>query len=371
MQNLTVLHVAALNFKQSVGLTTSVPSLVSAQNKLDNVKAGLVLSRGENPENWHPDFPVYEFKKDFIQKSFEDLPIPFNNPDLVVFHSTYIPIHARFTKQLSKRQIPYIIVPRGGMTKKSQNIKPFKKLIGNKLFFNKMVKDSLAIHCLTEGEDDESKYWGKNSFIVGNGISIPKSYERNKFKIKGKTLFTFIGRLDIYHKGLDLLIEGCYLVKDVLEKNNGIVNIYGPDKKGNKDKLQDMINEKKLEHIIKINDPVYGTEKHNILKSTDVFVHTSRFEGHPMSVLEALSFGVPCLLTPGTNMSEEVMMAGAGWQTELSPESIASGLKEVILTNEELVKMSMKSLQLAEKYSWDNIARKTIEVYNDLINTVK
>lgn len=49
-----------------------------------------------------------------------------------------------------------------------------------------------------------------------------------------------------------------------------------------------------------------------------------------MSILEAMSYGIPCMVTPGTNMDKEVLEANAGWVVELSEESIANGINMVI-----------------------------------------
>lgn len=39
-----------------------------------------------------------------------------------------------------------------------------------------------------------------------------------------------------------------------------------------------------------------------VLLQTDLFIQTSRHEGMPMGLLEALSIGVPCLVTVGTSL---------------------------------------------------------------------
>ncbi|WP_175615720.1 glycosyltransferase [Piscibacillus halophilus] len=368
MQNIVVLHIAALSFNKASGLTTSVPALLTAQNRQNNVNAGLVISKGEKPENWNTEFPVFQFKKDFFKISLEDLEKPFNQPDLVVFHSTYFPIHAKFAKTLNKKAIPYIIVPRGGMTKNSQNIKPVKKMMGNKLFFNKMVKDALAIHCLTRGECEESRHWGKETFIVGNGMNLPIKYAQKDYKTREQFIFTFIGRLDPYHKGLDILIEGCALAYKDLERENCVIRIYGPDKQGSVKDLNQKIKEYNLERLIRISPPTFDKEKEDVLQNTHVFIHTSRFEGHPMSVLEALSYGIPCLLTPGTNISQEVSKAGAGWEVQLSPESVAEGIKTVLTNKDKIDEMSKNARELVlNDYSWDKVALNTIHYYSKLL----
>ena len=44
-----------------------------------------------------------------------------------------------------------------------------------------------------------------------------------------------------------------------------------------------------------------------------------------MAVLEALAMGVPCLVTPGTNMADEIAAAEAGWAVEPTAAGIAAG----------------------------------------------
>ena len=65
------------------------------------------------------------------------------------------------------------------------------------------------------------------------------------------------------------------------------------------------------EKVLKLCGPIAGADKKKVLKDADLFLHTSRSEGHPMGVLEALAYGIPCLLTPGTNMASEVAASGA------------------------------------------------------------
>jgi glycosyltransferase involved in cell wall biosynthesis len=57
---------------------------------------------------------------------------------------------------------------------------------------------------------------------------------------------------------------------------------------------------------------VFGREKEALLDSAFVFVHTSRWEGMPFAVIEALATGCPVLVTPATNLGDYVEGFGAG-----------------------------------------------------------
>ena len=46
-----------------------------------------------------------------------------------------------------------------------------------------------------------------------------------------------------------------------------------------------------------------------------------------MGLIEALSYGLPCLVTSGTNMADEIEKADAGWTADVSVEGIVRALK--------------------------------------------
>ncbi|QHG18524.1 glycosyltransferase [Nostoc sp. ATCC 53789] len=101
----------------------------------------------------------------------------------------------------------------------------------------------------------------------------------------------------------------------------------------------------------------------------DLLIHTFRFEGHPIAVLEALSYGIPCLLTPGTNIAGEVEAAGAGWSVEDTPAAIAKGMQDVLAARLELSKRGQAARNLVEeKYSWNQIGKQSLQEYFNLLH---
>ena len=69
----------------------------------------------------------------------------------------------------------------------------------------------------------------------------------------------------------------------------------------------------------------------------DVFIRTSRFEGLPLGILEALSLGLPCLVTKGTNLDELVNNYNAGWGVETTSKMVASAIKNAVLKEHSLI----------------------------------
>jgi glycosyltransferase involved in cell wall biosynthesis len=373
MNDLVILHVAPITHNRVAGLTFSIPMLVNSLHNL-GVSTGLLttsdVGRYEKPQPYpvvyRQDLPLYS--------AIASLPAPLNCPDLIVFHSTYILSHILLIHEARQRKIPYVICPRGGMTSGAQQVKRLKKLAGNLLFFNWMVHNAAALHCLTEAEAiDVQNIWHRPVFVVGNGVDLPPISALASPGKNSELKFVFLGRLDIQHKGLDLLLAACAILQEDLRKSQVQILLYGSDIAGSKATLEAWVKDYQIDDLIHIKNPVWGQEaKQEIFQNADLFIHTSRFEGHPMAVLEALAYGIPCLLTPGTNMATEVMISGAGWAVEQNSTAIAQGISRVLAERSQLSLRGQAARNLVEqKYSWSQIGKQALQEYGNLTATRK
>lgn len=366
---MNVLHIASINTNTVNGFRFSVPGLISAQNKT-GIKAALYnvgkpeLFSKEKLEK--KDFHIFQDKKIMLN----NIDKPYNKPDLVVFHGVYITEYLNIYKQLIEKNIPYVIVPRVSLTKGAQSQKRIKKKIANVLFFNRFINKASAIHFLTKNEKKLSRNFEHKSFVVGNGIDLPES--KTTATNKKVTNLIYTGRYDINHKGLDLLLLAINSIKGFLENREVQINFYGSNYKDGKNKLQNFIKSNKLDSFVKINKAVFGTEKEDILREADVFLATSRFEGQPMAVLEAMSYGIPCILTDGTNMLEDLIEYDAGWATKLNPDDIAESIVKALKSPSEVINKGKNARKLIEEnYTWERVAEKTIEFYINVIREKK
>lgn len=357
---MNLLYISCLIGSKWSGPNKSVPSQIVAQAKYDNV---LWFNINNTPKDrWNADVNFIN-SNDVPDLSIERLPEPFNKPDLVIFEGIYFFAFCRIAKQLRKMKIPYIIIPRSGLTSAGQKSKRLKKKVANFVFFKRFFKNAAAIQYLTKDEQENSGYsWNKISFVIPNGIEKKQDTKVWKEKsLKG----VFIGRLDIYQKGLDLLLEACDLIQKELRLNNFRLNIYGPDRNGSKATLNGLVEKYNLGDIVFIYDSIFDEVKESVLLDSDFFVLTSRFEGLPMGLIEALSYGIPCLVTIGSNMAKEIAAAEAGWASNISVEGIANELMK-ILKLESLEGMGKNALELSEQYDWNEIGRISSEKYRNL-----
>lgn len=359
---MNLIHITCLSNNKSSGVNNVVPSYIKWQSKYAKV---FWYNIGNDYIPPIETLDCYYDKKTYQNFEIELLEKPFSSPDLVVFHELFYYEYFNIAKQLSRKNIPYVIIPHGCLSKFALKKKFIKKFLGIHLIFGRILKNASAIQYLTSGEYKLSKNsWNKNYIIIPNGCDIP-SVQKREFRSENLQ-GTFIGRKSIYFKGLDLLLEACNVVKPYLMQYNCKINIYGPHEGKSDEMLSSYILEYGLKDYVFLHNGIYEQRKEDVLLNSDFFILTSRTEGHPVALIEALSYGVPCLVTEGTNMSSEIIDYCAGWSSSTNSNSIAESFVQLFENIDKFVQYGENARILAEKYEWSNVAREALQKYGEL-----
>jgi len=350
---MNILYFSIASGLDTAGPNISIPASISAQSKLDNVMWINLIN--VEKESWKK-YPWFHQAKEWNPLRISKLPKPFSKPDLIVFEEVYSLKYATLAREARNSGIPYIIVPRGCMTKQAFNNKSkWKKVIAHPFVFDEFIKKALAIQFLSEQERSNSrKMINPESFVIPNGISIPfevkKDYSRNC--IKG----VFIGRIDIYQKGLDLFLSAINNLQNDLRENKFILNIYGPESNDTK-QLKEIINKYGINDFVFLKGSVVGDAKKKVLLDSDIFFLTSRSEGVPMGLLEALSYGVPAFVTTGTGQRSNIENHKAGWGCDFDCQNMTSQLKYMLSSSKDLKTMGEAAVLLSRLFDWNQLAK--------------
>lgn len=296
----------------------------------------------------------------------------FYSYDIVHIHGIYEFNHYKIAKLLKKNNIPYVVSIHGNLMKSALLKSRYKKKIVINLCVKNMLINSSGIHVMAKNELIDVRNLIKNHqyYLIFNGV---EQLESNIIKnINDKFLnLLFVGRLDVNQKGLDLLIEA--VAKNV-DKFKGSLHIFivGPFNTKNDQRIimSKLQSRPDLCKIISIEGPKYEDDKKKYYQKCDVFIHTSRYEGMPVAVLEAMEMAMPCILTPGTNMAEIIEECNGGVIVQQNIDSIASGIEYLTsLNRDEIFKMGKNAKKWSEEnLNWDQISDDYLKMYCDVLN---
>lgn len=360
---MVILHIAAIENNPFNGVCVAAPQHVISQKEYADVGFVNIKNIEINELKQYSGVQMSYVKPFDIRK----LPEPFDNPDIVVFHECYRPDYLKIAKNLQKNKIPYVDMPHGELRIEAQQKKHFKKVMANLLLFNDFINHAEAIQCLSKDEM-EATHFGKKKFIGSNGISMPLT-RKKKFSNVG-VKYIYIGRYEWKVKGLDLLFEAIHENADYLRQKCCSFVLYGPDILGRLEQVTQLVKENKIEDLVILNLEISGKEKEKALLDADIFIQTSRHEGMPMGILEAMSYGIPCLVTEGTTLGDYVNETDAGWTAANNANEISNALLQALEERDKWkIKGNNARNSVIDDYSWSNVAKFIVAEYENLIQS--
>jgi glycosyltransferase involved in cell wall biosynthesis len=187
---------------------------------------------------------------------------------------------------------------------------------------------------------------------------------RTKIGISAQSrLALFLGRLDYVIKGLDLLINA--FAKVAPDVKDLVLILVGPDKGDSRRLLMDLADRRKVASRVIFWGPAYGAAKFELLAAADFVVLPSRSEGGPISVLEAMAMGRPCLVSNAADPQGIIARYDAGVTVEPTVSAVARGLEQLgMASNETLTRQGRRAAELARaEFSWPRVARTVVDGY--------
>jgi|GEM_PF-1807649 len=265
--------------------------------------------------------------------------------------------------KLRRKGLSYFISPHSVLDKRFFGISPLKKWIYWHLIEKAHFNGADGVIAMGENQDHYLELRGVSTpvFPTRNGICRPVYPAIDRYTRSGTVRFHFFGRIDVETKGLDLLIQA---TRRVAEDHDIEVVVQGPDT-GGLEEVNRLIRDLKLEDTVVVKDP--DTENHpSILMSEyDVCILSSRYEGYPTAIVEALVAARPVVSTRVGGLAPLMEEAGVGIIVAPSVDGIEAGMRRAIASRKDWPKMGREGRQFAQKnLDWNVIA-------NDLLSQLE
>ena len=202
---------------------------------------------------------------------------------------------------------------------------------------------------------------------LGKNVSIANGVPEEWYDLipEEEAFILFLGRIDIYMKGLDILIESFAGV----DKNRHItLKIAGGGKSREVLRLKNLIELSGMKNRIEYLGKVSEEEKKELMRTCQFLVMPSRFEGWGITALEANAAGKPVLGTRIKGLSEAVLnnetaiLVAPG-----NPGKVTVALKQLLDDNEFRARLGKQGRQWAKKNSWRAVAAKQYKFYKSVL----
>lgn len=297
-------------------------------------------------------FITQEFKE-FINKQSIDT--------IYHFHSVFIPWFLPAIKYIKSKGCKHIVLTPHGQYVNEAMKNSLKKRIFFSFFDSKVIQNADIIHLIGKTElNNYIKNNNKNIKFIPNGCNIGngKLQERD-------LIFSYLGRLEIKQKGLDLLVKAFSNYK----KNGGIGVLYiagnGPDKKV----IEDLIKDENVEKDVVFKGAVYDDKKWDFLRKSAFFLHPSLWDVVPTACMEAASCSVPLIITEETNLGEYVLKYQSGYIIDNDVKDLSKKLflaEKLFDKSEDYKRMCRNSYNMIHnELNWNNIGNRFInELYS-------
>jgi len=200
------------------------------------------------------------------------------------------------------------------------------------------------------------------SVVIPNGISVPISTSKELVQHREKTCL-YVGRIS-KEKNIGTLIEAFDLVHRKIPDAKLTIVGSGPDLK----KITKLIEKKNLQNVITLTGkiPYEKLLASPLYRKSALFVTASTSENQPMSLLEAMAFGLPIVAVGKRGIPELINNNGLLCRNG-TPRELATHMISILENPKKAQIMSQAALRNAKKFTISHVSSQFEKLYQDLI----
>lgn len=294
--------------------------------------------------------------------------------DLAHIHALFSPVSSAAATIARQKKLPYLLRPLGTLDPADLRKKRHLKQLYAALWERANLAGAAGIHFTSDQEAKISERFGTHvpDVVVPLGVTPPlesaKGQARHQWGIPdGKPLVLFMSRIDP-KKGLNLLIPALEtLLREGLDFHFILAGT-NPQDPDYENQIQERITASPLASRTTSTGFVTGELKAALLQDADLFVLPSYYENFGIAVAEAMVAGTPVIISDQVYIWEEIKNAEAGWVGSVEVDALSALLREALQDTGEQQRRGANARDYALKhYSWDAIAQRMIQTYQQII----
>lgn len=209
---------------------------------------------------------------------------------------------------------------------------------------------------------DEFKKKGYDSRIIPNFIPI----EKYAFKFR-KTLeprLLWVRAFDATYNP-QMALMALKQLRDVFPK--ATLCMVGPDKDGSRIECERLATSLGINENVKFTGRLPKEDWVSLSQNYDLFINTTNIDNTPVSVIEAMSLGLPVVSTNVGGIPYLIENKETGLLIEPGDtDSLVQSVKLLINDSNLAAKMSVQGRKKVEQFSWDNVRPLWLSVFNSL-----
>lgn len=211
------------------------------------------------------------------------------------------------------------------------------------------------------------KEYAKKILIVPNGIDLDRFKPENP-KIKkfqdDKINILFVGRLD-KRKGLEYLIKAYEIIKRKYKNIRLVVVGDGYSKED----CQKLVKERNIQDVV-FEGYVKDEDIPKYYATCDIFCYPSvQSEAFGITLLEAMATGKPAIVTDIKGCRDVFKESKAIlFVKPKSAQALSRGISKLIENEKLRNRMAISGLKEVKKYSWENVGKEFLKIYEDVLN---
>jgi len=307
-------------------------------------------------ETWSLSLPLWHWLKRNIR-----------NYDLVHIIGVFTFPAFMAAHEAKKANIPYIIKPAGTLDTYSLTQKAWRKKIYYHAFLKGVLDCASAIHTTSQSECDQLVSLVKEDacVVIPLSVMLPEIIPAEQKDGNGLRLL-FLSRIHP-KKGLPVLLEALSILR-----HRGIpatLTIAGDGPGEYVSEMKRLVNTYALHDLVKFAGFVNDEAKVRLLGEADLFVLPSYQENFGIAVVEAMSAGLPVIVSDQLALADEIVESGAGVAVPVDMPEVLADEIAAFIDVDYLKQTGIRAKELFEKrFTADRLGQQLVELYKSIIS---